>query len=211
MRWQEDAARSLAASGDEALALLEHPPVYTFGAGSVPDELLLNRDALSARGAAVVASDRGGRVTFHGPGQMVLYPVLDLRARGLGPADHVRRLETTIIDSLSRLGIAGERMAGRPGVWVDGDKIASIGVRVRRGITRHGAALNVCNDLAWFDAIVPCGIEGVRMTSVERVLGAAPAPGAVEAAVCAAFERLFESRLVCVEAALAGAGGVATW
>jgi lipoate-protein ligase B len=148
----------------------------------------------------VVEVDRGGDVTFHGPGQLVAYPILDLRARGILPGDYVRRLEQVAIEALQVFGIAGERVAGRPGVWAGGSKIAAIGVRVQGGVTTHGFALNVSTDLAWFDAIVPCGLADATVTSMAALLGAAPPIRDVEDAVIDAFGRTFG---LCVEGATA--------
>lgn len=180
----------------EVIALLEHPPTYTFGVRGGREHLLATPAVLAARGAEVVDSDRGGDVTFHGPGQLVAYPILDLRARELRAGAYVRCLEAAVIASLEAFGVRGERVPGRPGVWVEGAKIAALGVRISHGVSRHGLALNVTTDLAWFEQIVPCGIADAAVTSLERVLGAAPALHAVEDALAAAFERVFAIRLV---------------
>jgi lipoate-protein ligase B len=132
--------------------------------------------------------------------------VLDLHRRGLGPAAYVRLLEQCVIDTIEAFGVAAERVAGRPGVWVRDNgslaKIAAVGVRVRRGVSTHGIALNVSTDLGWYDAIVPCGIADAGVTSLARVLGAPPAHEAVEAAFVAAFARMFHvEHLVTAEAA----------
>ena len=197
LAWQRERADALAAGvGGEALALLQHPPVYTLGARGNRAHLLATPEALAARGAAVVPTDRGGDVTFHGPGQLVAYPILDLRARGLGAAAYVRRLESVVIDALAAFGVEAGRAEGRPGVWVGGAKIAAIGVRVSRGVSRHGLALNVSTDLDWFGGIVPCGIADAGVTSMARLPGGAPPMRAVEDAMAAAFERAFGVRLV---------------
>jgi lipoate-protein ligase B len=193
-RWQvENAFAVRSRAGGETLAIVEHPPVYTFGRRPRPDHLLVGVDELRARGADVVESDRGGDVTFHGPGQLVVYPILHLRERGLGPVEYVRFLEETASRALWDFDIEGERVAGRPGVWVRGAKIASVGVRIQGGISTHGLALNVETDLAWFEAIVPCGIRGASVTSVERVLGSSPGVEAMANACVAAFEEVFGS------------------
>ena len=179
--------------GGPQLLLLEHPPTYTLGARGKQENVLLTGEALSRLGAKVVRVDRGGDVTFHGPGQLVGYPVIDLRAWGQGPLWYVRALEATLIEALDRFGIAGERMPGRPGVWLQNEKIASIGVHVSRGITSHGFALNVDPDLDYFSHIVPCGLPDVSVTSMARVLGAAPAMDAVIDAVIEAFANVFET------------------
>ena len=202
LAWQRDRAAALAEGRQpEALALLEHPPVFTFGVRGKDEHLLAAPAALAARGAAVVRTDRGGDVTFHGPGQLVAYPILNLRARELGAAAYVRALEATIIEALEALGVAAARVRGRPGVWAGGAKLASIGVRISRGVSRHGLALNVATDLSWFEAIVPCGLPDIEVTSLARLLGVAPPLREVEDALASAFERRFDSRLLADAAA----------
>ena len=199
-RWQVERVAEVGDGALEAVALLQHPPVYSFGRRVRPEHLLVDRAALAARGADVVESDRGGDVTFHGPGQVVAYPILDLRRRGLGPVEYVRRLEETMIRALATFDLAGERSPGRPGVWVRGDKIAAVGVRVQRGVTTHGFALNLSTDLTWFDAIVPCGIRDAGVTSMQRVLQSDPGLEIVEAALVSAFEAVFECETILVAA-----------
>jgi lipoyl(octanoyl) transferase len=192
--WQQVRAQAVRASREpEVIGVLEHPPVYTLGMRARREHLLASEAALRERGAEVVQTDRGGDVTFHGPGQLVAYPILDLRARGLGPAEYVRSLEACVIDTLAAFGIESMRVPGRPGVWVGAEtaKIAAIGVRIRDGVSMHGLALNVTTDLAWFDAIVPCGIADASVTSMERELGNAPGFNAVCDAFLASFERAF--------------------
>lgn len=187
---QQRLARELRGGGGEALILLEHPPTYTFGARGNTEHLLVPEASLARRGATVVRSDRGGDVTFHGPGQIVGYPIIDLRARGQGPVWYVRTLEALLIDALARHGIGAGRSEGRPGVWCGEAKIGAIGVRISRGVTTHGFALNVGTDLSYFDDIVPCGLPGVRMTSMEQVSGRAyDLEG-----VCGTIERAFAER-----------------
>ncbi len=200
-RWQREAAAALRAGRDgEILALLQHQPVYTLGRGARTEHVLADPSWFAERGAKVIEIDRGGDVTFHGPGQLIGYPILDLRRRNLGPVDYVRALETTLIATLAAFGVEAERAPGRPGVWAGSAKVAAIGVRVQGGITTHGFALNVDADLSWFDAIVPCGLAGVTVTSMARLLGGAPPMEAVERAVKSAFEPVFESRLAEAEA-----------
>ena len=207
-RWQTAAAAALrAGEAGEALALLEHRPVYTLGRRANRDHLLVEAAALRRRGAAVVESDRGGDVTFHGPGQLVLYPILDLRGRGLGPAAYVRALEQTAIETLHRFGLHGERIAGRPGVWAGGAKVAAVGVRVAGGVSSHGIALNVETDLSWFEAIVPCGIVDARATSIERLLGRSPGIERCGEALLSAFCDVFGSVLTPAAAAAGGGDG----
>lgn len=193
---QEVLAAAVREGAEDRLVFVEHPPVYTFGRRVRPENLLAAPEALAERGARVVESDRGGDITFHGPGQVVAYPILSLRRRGIGPNDYVRGLEETLIRALAGFGIDAARSAGRPGVWVGGDKIAAIGVRLRGGVTTHGFALNVTTDLSFFKAIVPCGISGAGVTSIERESRAAPDIEAVHDALLAAFGDVFESELV---------------
>ena len=173
---EEIVARRIAdaASGDELL-LLEHEPVYTIG--RTPDQSSLLDAARLPH--PVVQINRGGQATYHGPGQLVGYPILDLKPRGQDLHRYLRALEDFLIALLADFGVAGERREGLTGVWVGGKKIASIGVGVRRWISMHGFALNVCGDLAPFGNITPCGIAGVEMTSIERERGAAVSVEAV--------------------------------
>lgn len=150
-------ARRAADTPDE-LWLLEHPPVYTLGQAGRPEHLL------RANGIPVIRVDRGGQVTYHGPGQVVAYVLLDIRRRGLAVKRLVWLLEQAVIDLLAGHGVAGARRAGAPGVYVDGAKVAALGLRVRGGCTYHGLALNVDMDLAPFRDINPCGYEGLAVT-----------------------------------------------
>ncbi len=188
--WQHRTANGVREGGPETLALLQHPHVYTFGRRLHRENLLV-----PPVDAEVVESDRGGDVTYHGPGQLVAYPILNLRRRSLGPADYVRRLEAVMIRTAAAFGVEAQRVAGRPGVWVNDTKLGAVGVRVQRGVTNHGLALNVSPDLSRFDAIVPCGLAGVTVTSLERELGFAPSLEAAEDALIRAFESLFACQL----------------
>ena len=152
------------------LLLLEHPPVYTKGRLSKPDDILLSDGELRQMGIGVHEVDRGGQVTFHGPGQLVAYPVIDLREWG-GPVKYVRTLERIIIDSLADFKITAEAIDGITGVWVNGAKIAAIGVKISRGIAYHGFAINVTTDLSYYSHIVPCGISDRPVTSMAEVMG----------------------------------------
>ena len=165
---EEIVARKIADSAaDDELLLLEHEPVYTIG--RTPDQSSLLDVAHLPH--LVVQINRGGQATYHGPGQIIGYPILDLKPRGQDLHRYLRALEDFLIALLQDFGVAGERREGLTGVWVGGKKIASIGVGVRRWITMHGFALNVCGDLAPFGRITPCGIAGVEMTSIERERG----------------------------------------
>ncbi len=152
--------------GRARLLLLEHPPTYTLGARGKAEHLLADEASLAQLGATVHRIDRGGDVTFHGPGQLVGYPILDLADWGQGPLWYVRSLEAVLIETLKSFDIDGQRRPGRPGVWIGNAKIASIGVHVSRGITSHGFALNVEPDLSFFSHIVPCGLPDISMTSM---------------------------------------------
>ncbi len=156
--------------GDTVL-IVEHPPVITLGARRSANKLLIEPDELTRRGIDVVEIRRGGGATAHNPGQLVFYPILHLQHLGLGASEYVRTLEAIGIDLLAWAGVTAERRKGLPGLWTGGRKIASIGVRVSRFVTHHGMAINVCNDLSIFDAMVPCGLDGIEMTSVEKETG----------------------------------------
>ena len=163
----------------DVLLLLEHPPTYTRGRRSKPEELPMGIDWYEAQGIEVHDTDRGGLVTYHGPGQLVAYPIVDLANYNNDVHAYVRGLEQVIISALAEAGVPAQTIDGLTGVWTQGDppptlsstparKIASIGLHVSRGITTHGLAINVNNDLQAFEWIVPCGIEGVAMTSITR-------------------------------------------
>jgi lipoate-protein ligase B len=156
---------------DDLLLLVEHPPVVTLGRGFQPTNLSTPARVLEARGIELHEIERGGDVTVHGPGQLVGYPIFDLTEHRRDLHWFLRQLEQALIVALEPLGITGERQPGYTGVWTRGRKIASIGIHVRQWVTWHGFALNVTTDLSLFDLIVPCGIPGVRMTSLQRELG----------------------------------------
>jgi lipoate-protein ligase B len=153
------------------LLLLQHPPVITDGRFGRGGNIILTPESIEKRGIEVYKTERGGDVTFHGPGQLVAYPIIDLRAFDLGAKSYVRALEETIIRVLGDFGLHSVSMEGYPGVWAYGGKIASIGVSVSGGVTMHGCALNVNTDLSYFSMIIPCGLEGVIITSMKDILG----------------------------------------
>ena len=157
---------------EDLLLLVEHPPVVTLGRSTKAGNLLASPSLLAARGVELFEVDRGGDVTFHGPGQLVGYPIVDLKRHRQDLHWYLRQVEAALIGALAPLGIAGERSVGQTGVWTGGRKLASIGVHARDWVTWHGFALNVTTDLSYFDLIVPCGIAEVTMTSVARELGA---------------------------------------
>jgi lipoyl(octanoyl) transferase len=200
-----EAQRRLAAArqADEIpdlLLLLEHPPVYTRGRRSKPEELPMGEDWYRAQGIEICDSDRGGAVTYHGPGQLVGYPIVSLKPYGDDVHGFVRRMERVVIETLGESGIDAETIEGLTGVWSSGRKIGSIGIHISRGVTTHGLAINVNNDLQPFEWIVPCGIEGVRMTSVARELGAEQDMARFADRLGARFAAIYERRPEHVEA-----------
>ena len=178
---------------EDVLLLVEHPPVVTLGRSSKDAHLTASPELLRLRGVELFEVERGGDVTFHGPGQLVGYPIIDLKRHKQDLHWYLRTVEQALIDTLEALGIAAGRNTGYTGVWTGGKKIASIGVHARDWVTWHGFALNVTTDLSYFDLIVPCGIQNVTMTSLARELG--PGESAemevVSEAVTRAFSRLF--------------------
>src|SRR6478735_5884616 len=174
-------------ASDDYLLLLEHPHVYTLGSSADPEHVLVPPASV---GAEPVYADRGGDVTYHGPGQLVGYPIVTLAEWRNGQRDvvaYVRTLEDVVIDALAEFGITANRVPRLTGVWVGDEKIAAIGVRIARGRTRHGLALNVSPDLGMFAHIVPCGIRDRGVTSMAALLGTAPEMRAVVDAVTASF------------------------
>ncbi len=174
---QSAAAARCAETGEETLFLLEHDPVFTLGRNASRRDILFTPERCAEMGIAVHEADRGGKVTYHGPGQLVGYPILDLSPDRRDVRRYVRDLEETLIRLLARYGIEGAR-SDLPervtSVWVGNDKIAAIGVHIARWITTHGFALNVTTDLSHFLGIVPCGITDGGVTSIERTAGARP-------------------------------------
>ena len=152
------------------LLLLEHPKVYTRGRLSQPGHILLTTDELRQKGISVYDTDRGGQVTYHGPGQLVGYPVVDLRQWG-GPLQYVRTLERIIVSTLSDFQIQAGVVQGLTGVWAGSGKVAAIGLKISQGVAYHGFAINVNTDLSYYDFIVPCGIDDRPVTSMAQVLG----------------------------------------
>lgn len=215
-RWLRDARQD--GSIPDVLLLLEHPPVYTRGRRSTPEELPMATEWYAMQGIELRDTDRGGRVTYHGPGQLVAYPIVDLAAYGDDVHEYVRRLERVAIASLGQHGVAAQMIEGLTGVWTEGEppgtvarhpesvqtsdgigparrearKIGSIGVHVSRGITTHGLAVNVSNDLQPFEWVVPCGIEGCLPSSLSRELGAEQSLAAFATTVADNFTDVFE-------------------
>ena len=167
------------ASVARTILLVEHPPVYTLGKSGHAENLLVAREALEAMGARFFHIDRGGDITFHGPGQLVCYPILDLERIGIGLREYIDTLEEAVIRTVAEYGIAAGRIAGASGVWIDPEgrrprKICAIGVRSSRFITMHGFALNVSTDLEWFTRINPCGFTDRGVTSIASETGLRP-------------------------------------
>jgi lipoyl(octanoyl) transferase len=226
-RWLQSARQE--GEAPDVLLLLEHPPVYTRGRRSSDDELPMGREWYEMQGIEVHDTDRGGRVTYHGPGQLVAYPIVSLKPYGDDVREYVRRLERVAIEALAEHGVAAQTIEGLTGVWTEGDpptsyrraengtmapalgpatetarKIGSIGVHVSRGVTTHGLAVNVNNDLQPFEWIVPCGIDNCRVTSLGRELGAEQDLTAFADTVAARYGEVFERASVETEPAALG-------
>ena len=188
----------------DRLLLVEHFPVYTIGRGGDAANLLASPERLREIGAEFIRVDRGGDITFHGPGQLVAYPIVELR----DPLDlrrYVRSLEEAIIATAAAFGVEAGRLDGLTGVWVEGNrKLAAIGVRVRRGVTTHGLALNVNTDLRWFAEMVPCGIADKEVITLARELGHAVDMGEVEARLTDELARIFGLTLTPIGSGLHG-------
>ncbi len=177
-----------AGSIPDTLLLLEHPHVVTLGRRGAATDLLNGPGWLADHGIEVHYADRGGEATYHGPGQLVAYPIISIRAAGIGPVAYVRLLEQSVIDTVRKYGVDGHRVVGKTGVWVGGEpgdrpekgmnpagaKIAAIGVRVSSGVTKHGLALNVSTDLTYYAHIVPCGMPDLSVASIETLTGKDP-------------------------------------
>lgn len=176
----------------EAIWLLEHPPVITTGRRPVPD--LPTESELKARGIALHRSERGGLATYHGPGQLIAYAIVDAGTRRLGVRGAVCAMEAGVIATLQELGISAHRRDGFPGVWVDDAKICAVGMHFRRGVSIHGIALNVDADLSGFQLIVPCGITNSAITSIETLMGTAPKPRKIAPMLGTFLVQEFEER-----------------
>lgn len=184
------------------LLLCEHPPVYTLGKSGHAENVLISEAALSQKGIAYYQTNRGGDITFHGPGQIVGYPIIDLEKYYTDIGKYLRNLEEVIILTLQHYGIKGERSPGETGVWIEPSvkgrerKICAMGVRCSRWVTMHGFALNVNTSLDYFNYIIPCGIANKQVTSVEKELGYNPGTASVKAILKSSFEQVFDCRLM---------------
>jgi len=176
---------------ESALFLLEHRPVITLGRDADEKHLLRTRAQFAEEGIEIAETDRGGDVTYHGPGQMVAYPILDLNQWRRSVGWYLRNLEESLIELLAAYGLRGERVEGLTGVWVDGAKVAAIGIGVRRWVTYHGISLNVDPIMRHFGYIVPCGIADKPVTTLHALLGEAPDMGEVTQRYEAAFRAVF--------------------
>ncbi len=204
--------RKASEMGDIVL-LLEHEPVFTLGRRASREDVLVADDALESIGASVVETDRGGEVTYHGPGQLVMYPVISIREAELGPVAYVRILEQVVIDVLRSFGINGHRVVGKTGVWVGGEpgskpaegqnpagrKIAAMGVRVSAGVAMHGMALNVSTDLSHFEYIVPCGMPNLPVTSIHAETEHQPSVQEVGDLAVSRFAELLQRKVLPVQ------------
>lgn len=180
----------------DQLLLLEHPPVITLGRGGKLDNLLATPDSLQAHGVRFFETTRGGDITYHGPGQVVGYPILHLGEGNRDVRKYVTNLEEVLIRTVAEYGITAARIDGRRGIWVGNDKIAAIGVRIARWVTSHGWALNVNTNLEHFRLITPCGLQGTGVTSIERELGRAVPVDEVREVLAAKFAEIFDRELV---------------
>ena len=168
---RERVAQRKAGTISDTLILLEHPHVYTHGRNAQKENMLVSEEFLASRGAQVFHTDRGGDVTYHGPGQLVGYPILDLTRHRRDISWYMRSLEEVFIRTAQDYGIEAGRSAGAAGVWVGNDKLTAMGVHLSRWVTSHGFALNVDTDLRYFEWIVPCGLQGKGVTSLAKLLG----------------------------------------
>jgi lipoyl(octanoyl) transferase len=186
----------------DLLLLLEHPHVLTLGVrgDGGRSHIVAAPDVLAARGVEVSETGRGGDITYHGPGQLVGYPILDLKPDRRDVHRYVRDLEDVLIRTAAAYGLEAHRIAGLTGVWVGDEKLAAIGVRIARWVTSHGFALNVSTDLDYFKLIVPCGIADRGVTSLSRLLGRTVDPDEVAGRISAHFASVFERELVTVAA-----------
>jgi len=193
---RELVARRKAGTIPDTLLLLEHPHVYTLGRNAKTENLLISAEQLAARGAQVFEIDRGGDVTYHGPGQLVGYPILDLAQHRRDIAWYMRCLEEVLIAVAGEYGLEAGRLAGAPGVWVGNDKLAAMGVHISRWVTSHGFAFNVNTDLLYFDCIVPCGLRDKGVTSLQKLLGRPFEMEEVAGRLVRHFGRVFEVEMV---------------
>lgn len=178
---------------DDTILLTEHDHVFTIGTSGDENHLLASERELAELQATVERTDRGGDITYHGPGQLVVYPLIDLRRRTMDLHRYLRDLEEVVIITLKEFGIPGGRIDGYTGIWVDNEKVCAIGIHCRNWVTMHGFALNVQTDLSYFRRIIPCGIFERGVTSMGEILGRDLDPRAVEAEVVRAWSTVFQT------------------
>ena len=179
----------------DIILFLEHPTVFTLGRRGGLDHLLVTEEFLNSSGIPIVHVERGGNITFHGPGQLVAYPIVNLKARGIGVVDFVTALEDVMLATVHTWGIGAERNAANRGIWVGNSKMGSIGLAIRKGISFHGLALNVNVDITPFSWIQPCGLQGVSMTSMSRELTAQLSVDDVATVLKSQFESVLNLKL----------------
>ncbi|MBX3280374.1 MAG: lipoyl(octanoyl) transferase LipB [Acidobacteria bacterium] len=195
-RQEAIAAARKAGECEDALLLLEHPHVITLGRAANRDNVLADENARRALGVELHETGRGGDVTYHGPGQLVGYPIINLAPDRCDVRRYVQDLEEVLIRTAGDYGIEAERIAGLTGVWVGGEKLAAIGVRISRWVTMHGFALNVSTDLSRFNLIIPCGISDHGVTSIEKLLGRKVSVADAAAKVVRHFGEIFNRRMI---------------
>jgi lipoyl(octanoyl) transferase len=184
---------------EDCLILLQHPPTFTFGRRYKEDNLITNKEYYESLGFAVYKTDRGGLVTYHGPGQLVGYPIIKISTYTKDYYQYLRMLEEVMIRTLIDFGLVAERNEGYTGVWVDNAKIGFVGVRMSFGYAMHGFSLNVNNDVSPFNYITPCGIQGVRITSVQELLNTSVNMQEVYAKLINHFSDVFQIQMVSIE------------
>ena len=179
----------------DTLILVQHPPTITLGRRGKEDNILVEHDVLKREGIELFVTDRGGDITFHGPGQLVGYPIISLKELGLSVGHYMRRLEDVIMVTLRDVGIIAKKIPHTIGVWVGEKKVASLGIRISGGVATHGFALNITNDLGPFQFINPCGIKGLQVTSLREILGEDVHCGYIENILVTHFSQFFQMRI----------------
>ena len=179
----------------DVLLLFQHPSVFTMGRSGIVENIIVPEETLVKEGIPVFHTNRGGDITYHGPGQLVAYPILNLREDGLTVHQYVWDLEEIVIRTLADFGIGGQRVSGRRGVWVGRQKICALGLRISREVSMHGFALNVNTNLKYFTYIIPCGITGVSITSVSKLLGHEVEIGEIQENLLRHFSQVFRLTL----------------
>jgi len=191
LRQREIVSARIAGAGADTIVAVEHPPTITLGRNTPGVDVIAAPSELQERGIELVQTDRGGRATYHGPGQAVVYPIVAIGERGLGVRPWVAMLEDSMIETLASFGLSARRQPGSPGLWIGAAKIASVGLRVERGVSYHGVSVNVGLDVSGFDCIVTCGVAGQQVTSITAEIGSDP--GVREA--CARLGRAIRNQL----------------